>query len=89
MAASSSPVAPGISMHHRDASSRSANVPGVAGTTATMSSPGGSAASSPSRTASGSHSRVSPISRNSASLAAPVGAALAYEIFGCGVKPEE
>ena len=30
-----------------------------------------------------------PISRYSASLAAPVGDALAYEILGCGVKPEE
>jgi hypothetical protein len=30
-----------------------------------------------------------PISRYSASLAAPVGDAFAYEIFGCGVNPDE
>ena len=32
---------------------------------------------------------ASPISRYSASLAAPVGDAPAYEIRGCGLKPEE
>ena len=34
-------------------------------------------------------SRASPISRYSASLADPVGAAPAYEIRGCGLKPDE
>ena len=47
------------------------------------------AASSAARTCSGSQAAVSPISRNSASLAAPVGAAFAYEIRGCGEKPDE
>ena len=39
------------------------------------------------RTASGSQAAVKPISAYSASLAAPVGAEFAYEIFGCGLNP--
>ena len=68
----------------RCACSRSASAPGRATTTSTMSRPSGSAESSAARTSSGSHGRVMPISRYSASLAAPVGDALAYEILGCG-----
>ena len=45
--------------------------------------------SSASRTCSGSHGAVSPISQYSASLAAPVAQALAYEMRGCGENPEE
>src|SRR4029453_334391 len=41
------------------------------------------------RTLTGSHTAANPISRYSASLAAPVGAAFAYEIRGCGENPDE
>ena len=51
--------------------------------------PGESAASSAARRAAGSTSAWRPISRYSASLATPVGAALAYEILGWGVNPCE
>ena len=39
--------------------------------------------------AAGSTTSASPISRYSASLAAPVGDAPAYEMRGCGLKPDE
>ena len=39
--------------------------------------------------AAGSTTSASPISRYSASLADPVGAAPAYEMRGCGLKPDE
>ena len=69
---------PGSSTRHREASIRSARlVPAVATVAATTSRPGESAASSAARSCSGSTSACSPISRYSASLATPVGAALA------------
>src|SRR5690606_33973859 len=69
----------------REASSRSARPPGVAASTASItSSPGDSAASRAAATARGSLRCCRASSRYSASLAAPVGAALAYEILGCG-----
>ena len=51
--------------------------------------PSGSASSRCAWTAAGSTTSASAISRYSASLADPVGAAPAYEIRGCGLKPEE
>ena len=61
----------------------------MATTASSTSSPGDRAASSARTSSSGSTSARRAISRYSASLAVPVGAALAYEIFGCGVKPWE
>ncbi|CAM5327724.1 hypothetical protein SPURM210S_05571 [Streptomyces purpurascens] len=71
---------------HTEAVSRSASPEVRASTASTMSSPVGIDAS---RRAGcpGSRGAVSAISRNSASLPVPVGAALAYDTFGCGVKP--
>jgi hypothetical protein len=81
---------PGSAIRHDPASSRSANAcPGLAGTTSTTSSPSGSAASRRCLISAGSQASRSPISRYSASLAAPVGEAPAYEMRGCGEKPEE
>ena len=57
--------------------------------TSITSIPSGRAASSRSRTSGAVHALVSEISKYSASLAVPVGAAPAYEIFGCGVNPAE
>lgn len=72
-----------------DAVSRSAR-PEVRDSTASMmSSPVGSDSSRSSRSVSGSRASVSAISRYSASLPVPVGAALAYDTFGCGVNPAE
>jgi len=92
-AATADSIAPGstpvTSIRHVDAVNNSANGTFVAGTTASTSMPGGSAALSESLTASGSHSVDSPSSRYSASVAAPVGDALAYEMRGWGEKPEE
>src|SRR5215211_4270341 len=58
---------------------------GEAETTSKMSSPAGNAAC----TFFGSQGSASPISRYSASLAAPVGTEFAYEMRGCGEKPDE
>lgn len=81
---------PGNTIRHDPASSRSANAcPGVAGTTSSTSSPAGSAASRRCITSAGSQATLSPISRYSASLAAPVAEAPAYEMRGCGEKPDE
>ncbi len=60
-----------------------------ASTASTMSSPAGIDSSSRALSRSGSRGSVSAISRYSASLPVPVGAALAYDTFGCGVKPAE
>ncbi len=68
---------------------RSARLPAPARTASSTSRPGESAASRATRNSSGSVSVCRPISRYSASLPTPVGAALAYEILGCGVKPCE
>ena len=59
------------------ASSRSARAPGRASTTSRTSRPSGRASSSATRTDSGSTRSVTEISKYSASLAVPVGAALA------------
>lgn len=79
----------GSSIRQWDASIRSGRLPPVASTASSTSSPGESAASRASRNCSGSTGSRRPISRYSASLATPVGAAEAYEILGCGVKPWE
>src|SRR4051812_5840758 len=81
----------GSSSRQREASIRSARLPApsTAITASSMSRPGESAASKARRNCSGSTSACRPISRYSASLPTPVGAALAYEILGCGVKPCE
>jgi hypothetical protein len=81
---------PGSSIRQQPASSWSAKaVPGVACTTSSTSSPAGSAESRRCRTSAGSQVSRSPISRYSASLAAPVAEAPAYEMRGCGEYPEE
>ena len=88
VAASSRPT-PGRTTSHWDASSRSARAHWLRPTTSITSIPSGRAASSlvphfqPARAA------VSESSRYSASLAVPVGAPPAYEIFGCGENPAE
>ena len=58
-------------------------------TASMMSSPVGSDSSSRARSFSGSRCAVRAISRYSASVPTPVGAALAYDTLGCGVKPAE
>ena len=81
--------APGSRTDQCEPVRRSASAPVGATHTSTTSRPVGRAASSASRTRSGSQGVVSPISQYSASLAAPVAQAFAYEIRGCGEKPEE
>ena len=62
---------------------------GLASTTSRTSSPSGRERSRSSARRAGSTVSARPISRYSASLAAPVGDAPAYEMRGCGLKPEE
>src|SRR5579859_1211406 len=84
-------LTPGQATTQPDASSRAdvlAQLPG-ASTTSITSIPSGSAALSARPTSAGAQRQVSEMSRYSASLAAPVGAPPAYEIFGCGEKPAE
>ncbi|CAO0824972.1 hypothetical protein SMICM17S_07885 [Streptomyces microflavus] len=85
----SSGSTPSRRISQTEAVSRSARPEVRASTASVMSRPSGSESLSSSRRRSGSRASVRAISRNSASLPVPVGAALAYETLGCGVKPAE
>src|SRR5580658_5408023 len=79
---------PGRTTRHSEACASPAE-PFASSVTSSTSIPSGSIASSCSRTWSATRGLVSPMVRYSASLATPVGAPPAYEIFGCGVNPAE
>src|ERR1700733_4239129 len=89
-------LTPGSSTRHSDASRPpklpvpDGNIPpGASSMTSITSIPSGSTAFSRSRTSAAACRLVSARLRYSASLATPVGAPPAYEIFGCGVNPAE
>ena len=86
MAASETPVR---SIRQTEPVNTSLSGVGEAEMTSKMSSPAGSAAFNAVCTFSGSQGSASPISRYSASLADPVGTEFAYEMRGCGEKPDE
>ncbi len=72
-----------------EASSRSVKFGVRTSTASVMSRPVGSESSNWARSSSGSRKALSASSTYSASLAAPVGTALAKLIRGCGEKPAE